>query len=219
MRLNGCVPSGFIREISGNKIDFSWPVTVNKLLLNGKFDLILSIGQVVPHEVTGMANYNKNILIGTGGAESINKSHFLGAVFGMEKLMGRTDNPVRQLLNYATEKFAADLPIIYILTVVARGEDNKLKVIIGGVQLKNRYYYRITEPCNFEQTKRTDNGCKKNVLFKETGNFYIFKKEQLDKKHILDCKKDEIDIIFNTPDIDINTEQDLRDIERAIYEL
>ena len=59
----GEVPSGFIREISGNKVDFSWPVMVNKLLLKGKYDLILSIGQVVPHEVTGMANYNKNISI------------------------------------------------------------------------------------------------------------------------------------------------------------
>jgi nickel-dependent lactate racemase len=124
----GKVPSGFIREVSGNKVSFSWPVTVNKLLVKGKFDLILSIGQVVPHEVTGMANYNKNILIGTGGADSINKSHFLGAVYGMEKLMGLPDNPVRQLLNYAAEKFTGDLPIIYVHTVIAREEDNKLKV-------------------------------------------------------------------------------------------
>jgi len=124
----GEVPSGFIREVSGNKVGFSWPVTVNKLLVKGKFDLILSIGQVVPHEVTGMANYNKNILIGTGGAASINKSHFLGAVYGMEKLMGLADNPVRQVLNYAAEKFMRDIPVIYVHTVIARGKDNKLKV-------------------------------------------------------------------------------------------
>jgi nickel-dependent lactate racemase len=124
----GEVPSDFIRNVSGNKLDFSWPAKVNKLLVQGKFDLILSVGQVVPHEVTGMANYNKNILIGTGGAEGLNKSHFLGAVYGMERLMGRADNPVRQLLNYAADKFAGDLPIVYVLTVIAMGEDNKLKV-------------------------------------------------------------------------------------------
>ena len=123
----GEVPSGFIREVSGNKLDFSWPATVNKLLVQGKFDLILSVGQVVPHEVTGMANYNKNILIGTGGAEGLNKSHYLGAVYGMERLMGRANNPVRQVLNYAADEFAKDLPIVYVLTVIARGEDNKLK--------------------------------------------------------------------------------------------
>lgn len=124
----GEVPSDFIREISENKLDFSWPAMVNKLLVRGKFDLILSVGQVVPHEVSGMANYNKNILIGTGGAEGINKSHYLGAVYGMERLMGRTDNPVRQVLNYAADEFAKDLPIVYVLTVIARGEDNKLKI-------------------------------------------------------------------------------------------
>jgi hypothetical protein len=41
------------------------------------------------HEVIGMANYNKNILVGTGGRDSINRSHYLGAVYGMERIMGR----------------------------------------------------------------------------------------------------------------------------------
>jgi nickel-dependent lactate racemase len=124
----GEVPSEFIREVSGNRVTYAWPVTVNKLVVKGRFDLILSIGQIVPHEVTGMANYNKNILVGTGGADSINKSHFLGAVYGMERLMGRADNPVRQVLNYAAEKFMGNLPVIYVLTVIGRGEGNKLKV-------------------------------------------------------------------------------------------
>jgi nickel-dependent lactate racemase len=124
----GRVPSEFIREVSGNRVTYAWPVTVNKLVIKGRFDLILSIGQIVPHEVTGMANYNKNILVGTGGADSINKSHFLGAVYGMERLMGRADNPVRQVLNYAAEKFMGNLPVIYVLTVIGRGEGNKLKV-------------------------------------------------------------------------------------------
>ena len=71
------------------------------MLINGDFDLILSIGQVVPHEVVGMANYNKNIFVGVGGAEAINKSHFVGAVYGMERMMGRADTPVRKIFNYA----------------------------------------------------------------------------------------------------------------------
>ena len=124
----GEVPSDFIRNISENKVNFSWPAMVNKLLVEGKFDLILSIGQIVPHEVTGMANYNKNVLVGTGGAEGINKSHYLGAVYGMERIMGRAINPVRHVLNYAASKFAKDLPIVYVHTVIASDEDNKLKV-------------------------------------------------------------------------------------------
>jgi len=114
----GVVPAEFIREVSEGKLDYDWPAQVNKLLVEGGFDLILSIGQVVPHEVIGMANYNKNIFVGTGGPEGINKSHFLGAVYGMERIMGRVDTPVRKVLNYACEHFAKDMPIVYVQTVV-----------------------------------------------------------------------------------------------------
>ncbi len=123
----GEVPSEFMREVSGGKLDYSWPAQVNKLLVDGGFDLILSIGQVVPHEVAGMANYNKNVFVGTGGTEGINKSHFLGAVYGMERIMGRADNPVRQVLNYASDHFAKEMPIVYVLTVVGPGQDGSLK--------------------------------------------------------------------------------------------
>ncbi len=114
----GEVPGEFVNKVSEGKVNFSWAAQVNKLLVEGDFDLILSLGQVVPHEVIGMANHNKNIFIGTGGSEGINKSHFLGAVFGMERIMGRADTPVRQVLNYASDNFASDLPIVYVLTVV-----------------------------------------------------------------------------------------------------
>lgn len=119
----GQVPAEFVQEVSEGKLDFTWPAQVNALLTDRRFDLILSIGQVVPHEVIGMANFNKNVFVGTGGAEGINKSHFLGAVYGMERIMGRADTPVRKVLNYASEHFAKDLPIVYVQTVVASTED------------------------------------------------------------------------------------------------
>jgi nickel-dependent lactate racemase len=115
----GTVSKEFIHEQSEGKLDFDWPAQVNRLVVHGGYDLILSIGQVVPHEVIGMANYNKNVLVGTGGPESINRSHYLGAVYGMERIMGRTDTPVRRVLNYAAKKFLASVPIVYVLTVVS----------------------------------------------------------------------------------------------------
>lgn len=124
----GEVPSEFIQQQSEGKLDYPWKAQVNKLLVEGNFDLILSIGQVVPHEVIGMANYNKNIFIGTGGPEGINKSHFLGAVYGMERIMGRAETPVRAVLNYASEHFAQHMPIVYIQTVVSAGQDGALKI-------------------------------------------------------------------------------------------
>ena len=116
----GEVPAEFIREQSEGKLTYAWPAQVNRLISQGGFDLILSIGQVVPHEVIGMANYNKNILVGTGGPAGINRSHYLGAVYGMERIMGRAANPVRNVLNYAADHFLKHLPIVYVLTVVGR---------------------------------------------------------------------------------------------------
>jgi nickel-dependent lactate racemase len=122
----GIVPGEFVSKITDGKIDYSWPAQLNKLIFNGGHDLILSVGQVVPHEVIGMANYNKNIFVGTGGAEGINKSHFLGAVYGMERLMGKADNPVRSLVNYASANFTNHLPIVYVHTVIGHDDSGKL---------------------------------------------------------------------------------------------
>jgi nickel-dependent lactate racemase len=124
----GEVPAEFIREQSEGKLNYAWPAQVNRLISRGGFDLILSIGQVVPHEVIGMANYTKNILVGTGGREGINRSHYLGAVYGMERIMGRAANPVRSVLSYASDHFLRRLPIVYVLTVVGRRADGGLAV-------------------------------------------------------------------------------------------
>jgi nickel-dependent lactate racemase len=128
----GEVPAAFIEEQSEGKLHYPWPAQVNRLIAQGGFDLILSIGQVVPHEVIGMANYTKNILVGTGGREGINRSHYLGAVYGMERIMGRAENPVRAVLNYAAERFLRHLPLVYVLTVVGRRST-------GGLALRGLY--------------------------------------------------------------------------------
>ena len=124
----GEVPATFVSAVSEGKINYSIPVQVDGLVADGSHDLILSIGQVVPHEVIGMAGYNKNIFVGTGGSEGINKTHFLGAVYGMERMMGRTDTPVRKVLNYGSEHFARHLPIMYVLTVVHKNDRGDLVV-------------------------------------------------------------------------------------------
>lgn len=133
----GEVPSDYIKEVSEGKLDFSYPAQVNNLIAQDKHDLILSIGQVVPHEVIGMANYNKNIFVGTGGKGGIHKSHYLGAVYGMERIMGRADTPVRKVLNYASDNFAKHLPIVYILTVI--GKDEAGKLVIKGLYIGDDY--------------------------------------------------------------------------------
>ncbi len=124
----GRVPSSFVSEVTGGKLTYDYPVQVNRLLASGKHDLIISVGQVVPHEVTGMANYNKNVFVGCGGSEAINKSHFIGAVHGIENILGTVDNPVRAVLNKASEIASGKLPLLYILTVVSPDGDGVLRM-------------------------------------------------------------------------------------------
>ena len=119
VRQVGTVPGKLIKEWSEGRVDYDVRVEVSTQLFAG-YDLILSVGQLVPHEVVGIANYTKNIMTGAGGADTINKSHFLGAAFGMERMMGRIDTPVRKLFNYGCEQFLGNLPILYVLTVMQK---------------------------------------------------------------------------------------------------
>jgi len=99
-----------------------WKVKVNREIISEEYDLIISVGQVVPHEVAGMANHSKNILIGLGGPESIHDSHYIGALYGIDKTLGKTDTPVRLLMNEAQRLYLPEEKILYILTVVQPDE-------------------------------------------------------------------------------------------------
>ena len=113
----GEVPGEYLSEITGGLWTDPVSVEVNHRVMDPKYDLIISPGQVVPHEVIGMSNHAKNLFVGVGGSDMINKSHMIGAVYGMERMMGRDHTPVRRLFDYALERYLADRPILFVLTV------------------------------------------------------------------------------------------------------
>lgn len=119
----GEVPAQYVAEVTGGAVEQPWPCQINRHVRDGGHDLVLSIGQVVPHEVVGMANHAKNLFVGTGGSRGINESHFIGAAYGMERMMGRADTPLRRIFNYGLREFAADLPVVFILTVIGPDRD------------------------------------------------------------------------------------------------
>ncbi len=167
----GTVPAEFVKEVSQGAVDFPWPAQLAKLIWTGKHDLILSVGQVVPHEVIGMANYNKNLFVGTGGSEGINKSHFVGAAYGMERMMGRADTPVRRILNYASEHFTKHLPIVYIHTVVgsdARGKLHTRGLFISDDGSSFEKAAALSLKVNFDLL---DKPLKKVVVYLDPGEF------------------------------------------------
>lgn len=119
----GEVPAEFVSDVSEGLVSKSIDVEVNRILLDKSYDLIISIGQVVPHEVVGMANYSKNIFVGCGGSSMINSSHMLGAFYGMERMMGRDKTPVRRVFDYAHEHFLTGLPLMFVQTVTTNVGD------------------------------------------------------------------------------------------------
>ncbi|MEM9346076.1 MAG: lactate racemase domain-containing protein [Planctomycetota bacterium] len=134
LRELGDLSAEFIGGLSDGKLVKPMQVAINKQLFEGNYDLIVSVGQVVPHEVIGLANYTKNVMIGVGGKDTIDKSHFLGAVCGMESIMGRSDTPVRRALNAGFDRFVRPaLNVQFILTVI--GPDEQFNNVLRGLYI------------------------------------------------------------------------------------
>ncbi|MBX3433957.1 MAG: DUF2088 domain-containing protein [Pirellulales bacterium] len=129
----GEVPADAVAEFTEGIYREPWPAQLNKRLAAGEHDLIFSLGQVVPHEVIGMANYNKNLFVGVGGVRGINESHYIGAVYGMERVMGIADNPLRRILNDAQDRFCRDMPLLFALTVI--GANDAGRSVVRGLYI------------------------------------------------------------------------------------
>ena len=118
----GEVPADYIAEITERLWTEPVSVEINRLVMDERYDLILSVGQVVPHEVIGMSNHAKNLFVGVGGSDMINKSHIIGAVYGMEWMMGKDFTPVRKIFDYGMARFLNGRPVRFVLTVTTAPE-------------------------------------------------------------------------------------------------
>jgi nickel-dependent lactate racemase len=122
----GVIPVEKVAEMTSGKADWAIPVDLNTMLTNERWDLIINIGHVVPHEVLGFANHNKNYLIGLGGKESICASHLAAAVCGIENNLGKLVTPLRACFNWAEEQFLEQLPDVFLQVVMRRDHEGRL---------------------------------------------------------------------------------------------
>jgi nickel-dependent lactate racemase len=125
----GEVPADFVKEVSHGKADWAIPVCVNRTLLEGGWDLIINVGHVVPHEVLGFANHNKNYFIGLGGKPMICASHMMAACCGIENNLGRLITPLRACYNRAQEQYLSHLPDFFFEVVMAYDDQGELQHI------------------------------------------------------------------------------------------
>jgi nickel-dependent lactate racemase len=122
----GTIPAEMVRETTGGKADWEIPVDLNESLMNEEWDLIVNIGHVVPHEVLGFANHNKNYFIGLGGKETICTSHMAAGIYGIENNLGKLITPLRACYNWAEDQFLGRLPDVYFQVVMKRDPENRL---------------------------------------------------------------------------------------------
>ena len=166
----GEVPADFVNAITGGLWKAPVGVEVNRRVMDTGYDLIISTGQVVPHEVIGMSGHAKNIFVGVGGSDMINASHMIGAVYGMERIMGRDHSPVRRLFDYSLEHFLGDRPVLWALTVTTApgGKIRTHGLFIG----EGREC--LTRAAALAQTKNIDfvpHGLKKCVVYLDPAEF------------------------------------------------
>lgn len=166
----GEVPAKYLEEITGGLWHDPVSVEINRLVMDESYDLILSIGQVVPHEVIGMANHSKNLFVGVGGSDMINKSHMVGAVYGMERMMGRDHTPVRKILDYGMEHFLRDRPILFVLTVTTApgGSIHTHGLFIGDTRLVLEKAIELAQEKNIDFV---EHGITKCVVYLEPSEF------------------------------------------------
>lgn len=166
----GEVPGEYISSITDGLWDKGVGMEVNRLIMDPSYDLIVSIGQVVPHEVIGMANHAKNVFVGCGGKTTINQSHMIGAVYGMERMMGKDFTPVRKVLDYALEHFLKDRPLIFVLTVTTAPK-NVIKthgLFIGDTRKVLEAAIEVSQQKNINFL---DRGIKKCVVYLDPKEF------------------------------------------------
>lgn len=123
----GTVPAEVVREQTGGAVDWEMPIDLNTMLVGQEWDLIVNIGHIVPHEVLGFANHNKNYFIGLGGKRLLGASHMASAVYGIERNLGNLLTPVRACFNYAEERFLHHLDDVYLQVVMDYDEHGELR--------------------------------------------------------------------------------------------
>ncbi len=167
----GQVPGAYLEEITEGLWKDPVDVEINKLVMDESYDLIISPGQVVPHEVIGMANQAKNLFVGVGGASMINSSHMVGAVYGMERMMGKDHTPVRKILDYGMTHFLNNRPIMFVLTVTTApgGSIHTHGLFIGDTRKVLEKAIELSQDKNIDFV---DTGIKKCVVYLTPDEFH-----------------------------------------------
>lgn len=113
-----------VRELTDGLIEHAVSVSINKLLAPGVYGVVVVFGATVPHEVAGFAGGAKYFFPGVSGPELTHTTHWLGALAGIENIIGAVETPTRRLIEAAADLIPAH--VISLNSVVSRDANGEL---------------------------------------------------------------------------------------------
>ncbi len=167
----GEISPEYVREVTGGKADWPLPIEINRKIVEGNYDLIISLGQVLPHEVIGFANHNKNYFVGLGSKDAIDASHMLSACWGIENTLGHIMTPLRECFNRAEKEYLSQLPDVYLLVVM--GTDSENNFVTRGIYVGEdvETYLMAAKKSKAENVTILEKPIKKIVAYMEETEF------------------------------------------------
>ena len=101
------------------------PIYVNRLV--EEVDLIIGVGQIVPHRVSGFSGGGNIVQPGICGEETTGRTHWLSAQFKGREILGKIENPVKQEIERVAEKAGLE----WIINTIQDGTGRLIDVVAG----------------------------------------------------------------------------------------
>src|SRR5262249_41151848 len=114
----GTLSRSEVSSLTGGLMAQDVPVDLNTRLAPGRYDLVLVLGAVVPHEVAGFAGGAKYFFPGVAGPELTHMTHWLGALATIERVIGRVETPTRHVIEAAAA--LVPTPVVALTSVSSR---------------------------------------------------------------------------------------------------
>ena len=151
----GELGSETVSELTGGTYSEGVKVSVNRRISPANCDVVLIFGAVLPHEVAGFAGGAKYLFPGVSGRELTNVTHWIGALSGIESVIGRVDTPVRRMIEAAADMVPAR--IISFSSVVSRVNDGTMKtraLFAGDLRKTFRAAAEVSRDAHIRRTGR-----------------------------------------------------------------
>lgn len=111
--------------ISLGSCELGYEVIINKLVR--EVDLLISVGNIVPHATTGFSGGGKTTITGICGEKTIENTHWMALNYSISEILGNINNPILEVINSLCRKI--NLRMI-INTVLFNG--SKIYGIVAG---------------------------------------------------------------------------------------